>query len=69
MFAHYGVLPTFDFRLEQLLKRYSYITQYRESDLDFVLRLLEHEGLFFYFAHTKEEHRLIICDHSATLNR
>ncbi|MNK88899.1 Phage-related baseplate assembly protein [compost metagenome] len=67
VFAHYGVLPMFDFRLEQPLKRHSYITQYRESDLDFVLRLLEHEGLFFYFAHTKEEHRLIICDHSRHL--
>jgi type VI secretion system secreted protein VgrG len=67
VFAHYGVLPTFDFRLEQPPKSHSYITQYRESDLDFVLRLLEREGLFFYFAHTKEEHRLIICDHSRNL--
>ncbi|WP_414929362.1 contractile injection system protein, VgrG/Pvc8 family, partial [Pseudomonas sp. IT-P74] len=41
--------------------------QYRESDLDFVLRLLEREGLFFYFDHSKEEHRLIITDHSRHL--
>ena len=67
VFAHYGVLPRFEFRLEQPLKSHSYITQYRESDLDFVLRLLEREGLFFYFAHTKEEHCLIITDHSRNL--
>lgn len=67
VFAHYGVLPRFEFRLEQPLKSHSYITQYRESDLDFVLRLLEREGLLFYFEHTKEEHRLIITDHSRNL--
>ncbi|MNQ56800.1 Phage-related baseplate assembly protein [compost metagenome] len=67
VFAHYGVLPGFEFRLEQPLKSHSYITQYRESDLDFVLRLLEREGLFFYFDHSKEEHRLIITDHSRHL--
>jgi type VI secretion system secreted protein VgrG len=67
VFAHYGVLPSFEFRLEQPLKSHSYITQYRESDLDFVLRLLEREGLMFYFDHSKEEHRLIIADHSRHL--
>jgi type VI secretion system secreted protein VgrG len=67
VFANYGVLPRFEFRLEQSLKSHSYITQYRESDLDFVLRLLEREGLFFYFDHSKEEHRLIITDHSRSL--
>jgi type VI secretion system secreted protein VgrG len=67
VFAHYGVLPRFEFRLEQPLKSHSYITQYREHDLDFVLRLLEREGLLFYFEHTKDEHRLIITDHSRYL--
>ncbi|WP_371318062.1 type VI secretion system Vgr family protein [Pseudomonas sp. PDM31] len=69
VFAHYGVLPRFEFHLEfgRPLKSHSYITQYREHDLDFVLRLLEREGLFFYFDHTKEEHRLIITDHSRNL--
>ncbi|WP_150705258.1 type VI secretion system Vgr family protein, partial [Pseudomonas fluorescens] len=67
VFAHYGALPDFEFRLEQQLKSHSYITQYRENDLDFVLRLLECEGLFFYFDHTKEGHRLIISDHSRNL--
>jgi type VI secretion system secreted protein VgrG len=67
VFANYGVLPRFEFRLAQPLKSHSYITQYRESDLDFVLRLLEREGLFFYFDHAKDEHRLIISDHSRNL--
>lgn len=67
VFAHYEALPRFEFRLSQSPKSYSYITQYRESDLDFVLRLLEGDGLFFYFDHTKEGHQLIITDHSRNL--
>jgi uncharacterized protein involved in type VI secretion and phage assembly len=67
VFAHYEALPGFEFRLDQALKSHSYITQYRESDLDFVLRLLEGEGLFFYFDHSREGHQLIITDHSRNL--
>jgi type VI secretion system secreted protein VgrG len=67
VFANYGALPQFEFRLEQPLKFHSYITQYREHDLDFVLRLLEGDGLFFYFDHTKQGHQLIITDHSRNL--
>ena len=67
VFAHYQALSSFEFRLDQPLKSHSYITQYRESDLNFVLRLLEGDGLFFYFDHTKEGHHLIISDHSRTL--
>ncbi|QED83901.1 type VI secretion system tip protein VgrG [Pseudomonas amygdali] len=68
VFAAYGALPDFEFQLSQPLKTHSYITQYRESDLTFVLRLLEHEGLFFYFDHNQEKHTLIILDHSRDLS-
>ncbi|KPY05507.1 Rhs element Vgr protein [Pseudomonas coronafaciens pv. oryzae] len=68
VFAAYGALPDFEFQLSQPLKPHSYITQYRESDLTFVLRLLEHEGLFFYFEHSEEKHTLIILDHSRDLS-
>ena len=67
VFAAYGALPNFAFRLELPLKSHSYLTRYRKSDLDFVLRLLEREGLFFYFDHSKEGHQLIITDHSRDL--
>lgn len=67
VFAHYGTLATFEFRLLRPLKSYSYITQYRETDLDFVLRLMEQDGLFFYFEHTENSHVLVITDHSPSL--
>ncbi|MDZ3990758.1 type VI secretion system Vgr family protein [Pseudomonas sp. Teo4] len=67
VFEHYGGLGTFEFRLLKPLKSHSYITQYRETDLDFVLRLLEQDGLFFYFDHDKDGHSLIITDDSHAL--
>ncbi|WP_321950761.1 type VI secretion system Vgr family protein [Paraburkholderia bannensis] len=64
VFSQYSKLAQYEFRLHKDLKPYSYCTQYRESDLNFVLRILEQEGLFFYFEHSKDGHRLIITDSS-----
>lgn len=38
----------------------NYCVQYRESDWDFISRLMEEEGIFYYFEHTKDNHRLIL---------
>uniref|UniRef100_UPI003BEF4BDB type VI secretion system tip protein TssI/VgrG n=1 Tax=Burkholderia arboris TaxID=488730 RepID=UPI003BEF4BDB len=53
-----------EFRLSQQPPIRSYCTQYKESDLDFVLRLLQAEGLFFHFEHKKDGHALIVTDSS-----
>jgi type VI secretion system secreted protein VgrG len=39
-----------------------YCTQYGETDLDFITRLCEEEGIYFYFEHTKDSHTLCFCD-------
>ncbi|MEG1039405.1 MAG: type VI secretion system Vgr family protein [Pseudomonas sp.] len=67
VFAYYLTLADHEFRLSKPLKPISYCTQYQESDLNFVLRLLEQEGLFFTFAHSQEGHRMIISDDSSVL--
>ncbi len=36
--------------------------QYRESDYNFVARLLEHEGIYWYFEHGDGEHKLVLVD-------
>lgn len=36
--------------------------QYRETDLNFVSRLLEHVGIYYYFKHSKNAHTLILTD-------
>ncbi|UXH42184.1 type VI secretion system tip protein VgrG [Pseudomonas promysalinigenes] len=66
----FALCPAFsrhEFRLTRPQKRYTYITQYRETDFNFVQRLLEEEGMFYYFEHTAEGHTMIICDDSSTL--
>lgn len=40
----------------------AYCVQYRESDFDFVSRLWEREGLYYYFAHEDGAHTLKIAD-------
>jgi type VI secretion system secreted protein VgrG len=39
-----------------------YIVQYRESQLNFVQRLMEDEGIFYFFRHTPEGHVLVLGD-------
>ena len=67
VFEYYLTLAEHEFRLSKPLKPISYCTQYQESDLNFVLRLLEQEGLFFTFEHSQEGHRMIISDDSSEL--
>jgi type VI secretion system secreted protein VgrG len=39
-----------------------YSVQYRESDWAFVTRLMEEEGIFHYFAHSEDNHVLVMGD-------
>ncbi|MDR2572983.1 MAG: type VI secretion system tip protein VgrG, partial [Desulfovibrio sp.] len=39
-----------------------YCVQYGETDLHFITRLCEEEGIYFYFEHTEDVHRLCFCD-------
>ena len=57
-------LPTdrFDFRLKESYPAVEYCVQYRETDLDFVSRLLEEEGIFYFFEHGDTKHLLVFAD-------
>jgi type VI secretion system secreted protein VgrG len=43
----------------------NYCVQYRETDFDFVSRLMESEGMYYYFEYEKSKHTMVICDDSA----
>ena len=43
-----------------------YCVQYRESDLNFICRLLEEEGVFFFFEHAQGKHALVLVDDVAS---
>jgi type VI secretion system secreted protein VgrG len=44
----------------------NYCVQYQESDLAFVHRLMEQEGIFYYFTHTDGGHAMVLSDSSPT---
>lgn len=62
-----------ELRLTQDYPRQEYCVQYQESDFTFLSRLMEREGLYYWFEHKKGEHTLVIADdvskhtHSAIL--
>jgi type VI secretion system secreted protein VgrG len=39
-----------------------YCVQYGETDYNFVSRILEDEGIFYFFEHEKEKHTLVLAD-------
>jgi len=39
-----------------------YCVQYRESDFAFVSRLMEEEGIYYFFKHTDGNHQLVVSD-------
>ncbi len=39
-----------------------YCVQYRESDMNFVCRLMEEYGIYYFFEHTESKHTLVLAD-------
>lgn len=60
------VLGMYPFPTKWLLSRsyrkWNYCVQYRETDANFVQRLLEHEGIWYWFEHSAGEHTLVMTD-------
>ncbi|MEX0970437.1 MAG: type VI secretion system tip protein TssI/VgrG [Paracoccaceae bacterium] len=42
-----------------------YTVQYRESDFDFISRLMEEEGIYYYFKHDGTKETLVLADSSS----
>ncbi|MDX1944391.1 MAG: type VI secretion system tip protein TssI/VgrG [Pirellulaceae bacterium] len=50
---------------KSLTKTYNareYCVQYNESDFDFVSRLMEEEGIYYFFEHAADKHTLVLAD-------
>lgn len=45
---------------------WDYCVQFGESDLNFVQRILEQEGIYFFFEHGADQHTLILADSNVT---
>jgi type VI secretion system secreted protein VgrG len=51
-----------DFELKGTFEKRDYCVQYRESDFAFASRLMEEEGIYYFFKHAKGEHRLVVAN-------
>ncbi|MGB5832700.1 MAG: type VI secretion system tip protein VgrG, partial [Thiohalocapsa sp.] len=52
----------FEERLSSSYRQWVYCVQYRETDFNFVSRLMEQEGFYYYFTHEDGKHTLILSD-------
>jgi type VI secretion system secreted protein VgrG len=61
VFALQG-LTDYDAPLQKTYNPRKYCVQYRETDFNFVSRLLEEEGIFYFFKHAEGKHTLVLAD-------
>jgi type VI secretion system secreted protein VgrG len=52
----------YEMRLQGTYHPRDYCVQYRESDFDFASRLMEEEGIFYFFTHTSDGHTMVLAD-------
>lgn len=49
-------------KLSGSYRQRDYCVQYRETDFNFVSRLMEEEGISYHFSHEMEKHKLVLVD-------
>ena len=52
----------FEERLSGSYRTREYCVQYRETDFDFISRLFEEEGIYYFFKHENGKHTLVMAD-------
>ena len=52
----------FKFRTSSNYDKIDYCVQYRESDFQFASRLMEEEGIYYFFKHTEDGHKMVVAD-------
>lgn len=52
----------FEERLSGNYRQWEYCVQYRETEFDFVSRLMELEGIYYYFTHDDGKHTMVLAD-------
>jgi len=62
VFDDHAGLAQVKLKLFRTYRPWTYCVQYRESDFQFVTRLLEREGIYWYFEHTNGKHELVLMD-------
>ncbi len=56
-------LKDYSFDVKGSHPAWDYCCQYRETDFQFISRLMEQEGIFYFFKHENNKHTLMVSDH------
>lgn len=59
------VSDSYRFELNGTHPTREYCVQYRETDLNFIFRLMEEEGIFYFFEHSENGHVMVISDNAS----
>lgn len=59
-------ISDYELRVTASYEPLEYCVQYSESDFHFLSRLMEQEGLYYFFEHTAKKHVMVICDKAST---
>jgi type VI secretion system secreted protein VgrG len=51
-----------DWKLQGHYEPREYCVQYRETDFDFASRLMEEEGIYYFFNHSESGHKMVVAD-------
>jgi type VI secretion system secreted protein VgrG len=51
-----------DYQLKGTFEPRNFCVQYRESDFNFASRLMEEEGIFYFFKHSNGSHKMIVAN-------
>jgi type VI secretion system secreted protein VgrG len=51
-----------DYQIQGTFEQRNYCVQYQETDLDFASRLMEEEGIYYFFKHTSSKHQMIVAN-------
>jgi len=54
--------------LNESYRTWEYLVQYRESTFNFISRLMEQEGIYYYFKHEETNHTMVLADPLSTLD-
>jgi len=65
VFKDFGYSDVID-RLHGSYRTWNYCVQYRETAFNFVSRLMEEEGIYYFFKHETDKHSIVLCDSPAS---
>jgi type VI secretion system secreted protein VgrG len=51
-----------DYRLQGTFQPRDYCVQYRETDFNFASRMMEDEGIFYFFEHSNGSHKMVVTN-------